>query len=157
MSRNQHSHRVGRFSRPVVWRRRMNRWPVLLIALALLAACTMGQATPVLAPTPTTPSAPGLKEVLADPGRYLGQEVTVEGVLQAEGSGVQDHFLLGGADGSRLEVSPWAPLEVVHPPDGGPAPPTMQTYVGRPLRLTGTLEKRGEGFLLVVSRVEELE
>jgi hypothetical protein len=133
------------------------------ILIGVLVAC--GQVPPGAGTTPqpkatlvgTADPAAATKDILTDPGKFLGQEVTVEGVLQAEGQGMDVHFYLVGAGEDRIEVTPWVPVEVIQPPTGdSPGPKIMLDYVGKSLRLTGTVEKGGGGFILNVAKAEEL-
>lgn len=134
----------------------MNRCSVILpgiILLGLLLGC--GQ-VPQPVTTPAGDTNPRTN-IWSDPAGYLGQEVTVEGVLEAEGQGRDVRFFLRGSGDARLEVTTWAPLEVVQPPDPGtPAPKIMLNYVGKTLRLTGIVDKAGDGYILTVGTAEEL-
>lgn len=127
--------------------------PAVLL-LSLLAAC--GQ-VPQPGTTPAGTSVPRTS-VWGDPAAYVGQEVTVEGVLEAEGQGRDVHFFLRGTGEARLEVSAWAPLEVMHPPSAGtPTPKIMLDYVGKNLRLTGVVTQAANGYVLTVAQAEELQ
>jgi hypothetical protein len=106
--------------------------------------------------TPQPSSVLPLHDVVTDPDKYVGQQVTVEGVLEAEGQMPRlRFFLVDGTD--RLEISPWAPVEAVQSPQGGGKVKTMAYYAGLRLRLTGILEKGDAGPLLKVSVAEELQ
>lgn len=106
---------------------------------------------------PTLQATPALPDIWSNPAAYVGQEVTVEGTLEAEGQGLDVRFFLRGPGEARLQVTPWAPLEVMHPPDsGGPRPKTMLDYIGQRFRLTGPIAKAGEDLLLQVRQAEEL-
>jgi hypothetical protein len=86
---------------------------------------------------------------------YVGQQVAVEGTLEAEGQMPSLRFFL--SDGNdRLEVTSWAPLETIQPPQGQAQPKSMANYVNRRLRLTGILKRGSEGLLLEVAVAEEL-
>ena len=154
---------------------------VLIVTLVSLAGC--GAETPAVSPvaTPVPPTAGGtvssptlspvpstgnetpqpssvqpLHDIVTNPDSYVGQQVSVEGVLEAEGQMPRLRFFL--TDGQdRLEVSAWAPLETVQPPQGDAKVNTMAYYAGRRLRLTGMLERGGEGPLLRVAVAEELK
>lgn len=93
--------------------------------------------------------------MLAAPAEYAGQQITVSGVLEFEGQMPQMRFFLRSARGRLLEVTPWLPLEVMHPPSGGTAPKTMASYVGLALCLTGTLEQGSTGFIVRVETAAE--
>jgi len=100
-----------------------------------------------------------LDRILAEPQKYRDEEIMVEGVLVAPGKGFYRRFFLQGKEGTALEVTPWAPLEIYHPPPSQKERPTlkpMSYFVGRHLRLTGRLQKKGEGFIFKVSSAEEL-
>ena len=136
----------------------MTRWigrlGFAVVAVTFLVGCGL---VPVGAPSPTPQVTPAemLPRVLADPGAFQGQRITVEGVLEAEGKGRDVRFFLRAVGGGRLEVTPWAPLEVVRPAEGGAQPKSMPEFVGQHLRLTGTIVKGGEGWILQVESCEE--
>jgi hypothetical protein len=98
-----------------------------------------------------------LHDIASNPDSFVGQQVAVEGVLEAEGQMPRLRFFLREGE-DRLEVSAWAPLETIQPPEGGAKVKTMAYYVGRRLRLSGLLEQEqgGEGLLLKVAVAEEL-
>jgi len=139
---------------------------LLLLAALLMSLGGCGGLTPAAGPMPTPPRAQPtawpeepaelLKRILAEPEKYLGQTITVERTLEAEGKIPHLRFFLRNEGGDGLEVSPWAPLEVVQPPGGGAKVKSMAYFVGRRLRLTGILEKGGKGDVLRVSSVQEL-
>ncbi|MGC8873832.1 MAG: hypothetical protein ACP5SI_05210 [Chloroflexia bacterium] len=141
-------------------RRSIGRLGLAFAALAILAGCGPSTVAPAATPQPTPAvqekPAELLRRLIADPGVFLGQKVTVEGILEAEGKGRDVRFFLRAAGGGRLEVTPWAPLEVVRPPEGGKQPKSMPEFVGRHLRLTGTVVKGGSGWILQVESCEEL-
>jgi len=136
----------------------MKRLSVLLpgiILLGLLLGC--GQVPPQPAATSVADESRHAGNVWSDPAAFLGDEVTIEGVLEAEGQGLDVRFFLRGTGEARLEVTTWAPLEVMHPPaPGTPVPKTMLSYVGKTLRLTGVVDQAGDGYILTVRTVEEL-
>ena len=106
---------------------------------------------------PTLPLATVAPDIWSNPAGYLGQEVTIEGTLEVEGKGLDVRFFLRGPGEARLQVTPWAPLEVMHPPGGeGPRPKTMADYVGRQMRLSGVIARMGEDWLLQVEKAEEM-
>lgn len=120
--------------------------------LGLLMGCG-----PAFQMEPTPPPATALPDIWSNPAAYLGQEVTVEGTLEAEGRGLDVRFFLRGPGEARLQVTPWAPLEVMHPPGGeGPRPRIMADYVGRTMRLSGVIARIGEDWLLQVEKAEEM-
>ena len=135
-------------------------YAILALTLILLAGC--GAESPTVSPLPTpAPGAscrptPTLHDIVTEPDRYAGQPATVEGMLEAEGQMPNVRFFLrDGAD--RLEVSSWAPLETIKPPQGSAQAKSMIYYVGRRLRLSGVLEQGKEGLLLTVAAAEELQ
>ena len=105
--------------------------------------------------TPQPSSVRPLHDIVANPDKYVGQQVTVEGVLEAEGQMPRIHFFLRDGE-DRLEVSAWAPLEANMPPQGKTPVKIMSYYAGKHLSLTGALEKGAEGLLLKVTAAEEL-
>jgi hypothetical protein len=122
--------------------------PVFLIGGYTVDYATAAQEAPVM-----------LDQVLSHPQQYLDRDITVMGVLVAAGKGFPRRFFLQDQAGRTLEVTPWAPLEVFHPPPSRPQPPAvkpMSYFVGRRLRLTGRLKQQGENFVLQVSAAEEL-
>ena len=114
--------------------------------------------------TPQPSSVQTLHDIASNPDSLVGQQVAVEGVLEAEGQMPRLHFFLREGE-DHLEVSAWAPLETIQPPEGGAKVKIMAYYVGRRLRLTGTLEQSpaptgGEGIgglLLRVTAAEEMQ
>ncbi len=141
-------------------RHRIGSLGIAFVAVFLVAGCGPATVAPAATPVPTPAiqekPAELLRRVITDPGAFLGQEIVVEGVLEAEGKGRDVRFFLRAAGGGRLEVTPWAPLEVVRPPEGGSQPKSMPEFVGRHLRLTGTVVKGGGGWILQVESCEEL-
>ncbi len=135
----------------------MRRMEVLFLLAILLPLLGCAGAVAPGGNTPKPETAPTLipGQVLDEPEKFLRQTIAVEGVLEAEGKGIQVRFFLRDNAGRRLEVSPWAPLEVVQPPEGGAAPKTMAYFVGRRLLLSGVLERGGENYILKVTSVEE--
>ncbi len=97
-----------------------------------------------------------LEKLMQEPQQYLGQTLVVEGVLEALGKWSRPPFGLRSESGAVLEVSPWAPLEVLHPREGAPKLKSMAYYVGRRLRLTGRLVSEGGRLILRVTAAEEL-
>ncbi|MGB9723320.1 MAG: hypothetical protein ACP5OO_11280 [Chloroflexia bacterium] len=132
----------------------MRQMAVLFLLMTLLG-CAGAVAPGGNTPEPKPEATPFPGEVLDKPAMFVGRTVAVEGVLEAEGTGAQVRFFLRDDAGRRLEVSSWAPLEVMHPPQGGTGPKTMADFVGRRLLLNGVLERGGEGYILKVTSVEE--
>ena len=154
---------------------------ILAVTLVLLAGCgaesvgvsplptaapeASGSAVPSLTLEPAAPPAGNetpqpssvqpLHDIAADPAKYVGQQVAVEGVLEAEGQMPRVRFFVRDGE-DRLEVSAWAPLETIQPPQGGSKVKNMSYYAGKRLRLTGTVEQGAEGLLLKVTVAEEL-
>ena len=106
--------------------------------------------------TPQPSSVQLLHDIATNPDKYVGQQVIVEGILEAEGQMPRLRFFLRDGE-DRLEVSAWAPLETIQPPQGGAKVNTMAYYVGRRLRLAGLVEQAVEGLLLRVTVAEELQ
>jgi len=140
----------------------LRRCAVFALVLISLAGCGAGSTAVSPSPSPVpavtaTPSGSGptLHDIVTNPDQYVGQTVTVEGVLEAEGQMPRVRFFL--RDGNdRLEASPWAPLETVQAPQGEAPHTTMAYFVGLRLRLSGILEKGAEGPVLKVSVILEL-
>ena len=158
---------------------------ILALALALIPLAGCGTESPAVSPvaTPVPPPMPSptlepaapsavpstgdetpqpssvqtLHDIATNPDSFVGQQVAVEGVLETEGQMPRLHFFLREGE-DHLEVSAWAPLETIQPPEGGAKVKTMAYYVGRRLRLSGLLEQEqgGEGLLLKVAVAEEL-
>ena len=101
------------------------RQPIVIIAVTLIVLAGCGATSPATSPLPTPepPASQGqlLHEIAANPDKYVGRQVTVEGVLEAEGQMPQVRFFLRVGE-DRLEVSAWAPLETFQPPQGTAAP-----------------------------------
>jgi len=134
------------------------RWMVVLLLLATLfplLGCAGAVAPGGDSSEPKTVPTLVPGQIPDQPEKYLRQTIAVEGVLEAEGRGTQVRFFLRDDAGRRLEVSPWAPLEVMQPPEGGTPPKTMADFVGRRLLLSGVLEKGGENYILKVTSAEE--
>ncbi len=134
------------------------RWIMVLLLLATffpLLGCAGAEAPGGNTPEPKTVSTLIPGQVLDKPEKYLRQVIAVKGVLEVEGKGIQVRFFLRDDAGRRLEVSPWAPLEVMQPPEGGTPPKTMAYFVSRRLLLRGVLERRGENYILKVTSAEE--
>ena len=152
---------------------------LVILALALISLAGCGAESTGVSPLPTSapsqtlePAAPSavpstgnetpqpssvqtLHDIAANPAKYVGQQVTVEGVLEAEGQMPRVRFFLRDGE-DRLEVSAWAPLETLQSPQGGSKVKSMSYYAGKRLRLTGTVEQGVEGLLLKVTVAEEL-
>ena len=126
---------------------------ILITASVVLAGCqgTILTAVPSLAST----ELPGqtIKLILDEKNTYQGKQVTIEGKLEAEGQGLDVRFFLRADSGERLEVSPWAPLEVMHPQTGTAQVQSMASFVGWRLKLTGIIENGRDGVILNVSQV----
>jgi hypothetical protein len=103
-----------------------------------------------------TPAPVSLEKLAQEPERYLGQEIVVEGVLEARGRALPPQFVLRADSGATLVVAPWAPVEVYHPRQGKAGVKSMADFVGKRLRLTGQLAREKGGLLLKVSSAEEL-
>ena len=128
---------------------------LLIAASVLLAGCQGLTLTAVPSPAPAEQPSQMIKRILAEKDKYMGRQVTIEGKLEAEGQGLNVRFFLRADGGERLEVSSWAPLEVLHPPTGEAQAKSMVSYVGLRLRLTGIVESAMDGIILNVSLAEE--
>jgi hypothetical protein len=128
---------------------------LLITASVLLAGC--GGMIFAAQPSPALTEQPSqmINRILAEKDKYIGRQVTIDGKLEAEGQGLNVRFFLRADSGERLEVSSWAPLEVMHPPTGEAQLQSMASYVGRRWRLTGTVENAQDGIILNVSWAEE--
>ena len=138
---------------------------LMVLAVCWSAAPVEGTTTPgpptsivlsVAAAVPPSSTPELMKNIFEEPKKYLDREVTVEGVLMAEGRGLAVTFFLGADSGARLEVDAWAPLEVYHPREGKAQARSMANYIGRRWRLTGRLRDQGGRIILQVSSAEEL-
>ena len=138
---------------------RYRLFAILVVTLIPLAGCGAASTaiSPLSTPVPDVSGGPPptLHDIAASPDMYVGQQVAVEGTLEAEGQMPSLRFFL--SDGNeRLEVTSWAPLETIQPPQGQAQPKSMANYVNRRLRLTGILKRGSEGLLLEVAVAEEL-
>jgi hypothetical protein len=91
---------------------------------------------------------------VADLPSTPGASVELEGVLEVEGTLPHLRFFLRAEDGSRVEVTAWLPTEVMHPPDGQTAPPTMAHWVGKKVKLRGEWVQSDTGLVLQVLSAE---
>jgi len=112
----------------------------VIILLASLAACGVVGITP---PTSSSPSPAGATQPGSAPTATVlpstpGTPFKIEGVLEVEGSLPNLRFFLRTEDGARIEVLPWLPTEVMQPPAGQSAPPTMADWVGQKIELVGS-------------------
>ena len=113
-------------------------------------------APPIVIPSATVfPDIVDIGRIISDAPHYLGQEITIAGVLDAEGQLPRVTFYLRDSTSARLMVSAWAPLEVAKSPTGASGVKSMAGYVGKKLQLTGILDKNQDTLLLRVSRVVE--
>ncbi len=103
------------------------------------------------------PTVQSLDQILSEPEMYLGKQITVEGILEAEGQMPSVRFFLRVSESERLEVSSWAPLEIMHPPSGKAKTKSMADYIGLRLRLTGIFQAGESGYILEVDTVDELK
>ncbi len=126
-----------------------------MIATSVLiaaAACAVN-VTPVPTSIGVTQPPPTATLSLATPTTPF----EVEGVLEAEGKLPDVRFFLRGDDGTRIEVIPWLPLEVVQPPNGQSAPPSMADWVGQRVRLRGQWLQTDRGPMFQVISAERAE
>ncbi|GAB4480588.1 MAG: hypothetical protein OHK0031_01860 [Anaerolineales bacterium] len=131
-------------------------WASLLVSF-LLFGCQPDKNISAAMPQPTISPTPQsmIEKILAEPQSFSGQQVTLEGTLEAEGQGLKVEFFLRAESGARLKVTPWAPLEVMRPPQGKSPARSMSFYVGRSLRLTGVIQSQAADVFLQVSSAEE--
>lgn len=83
-------------------------------------------------------------ELSTVPLRYLHRQVVVQGTVRLLGGRyyTHPHFVLADDSGHAVPITAWAPLEIPPPPPGRtPAMriPTMRDYLGRRIRLFGTV------------------
>ena len=130
--------------------------PVIAM-LAGLAACGVVGITPPPAtssPSPATPTQPGSTPTATVLPATPGTPFKVEGVLEVEGSLPSLRFFLRTEDGARIEVLPWLPTEVIQPPAGQSAPPTMADWVGQRIELRGSMVQSASGLAFQVISAE---
>jgi hypothetical protein len=127
------------------------------ILLVGLAACEPAGAS--LAPTSAattranTPRA-GVAPTETGLPSSAGTPTEIEGVLEVEGSLPSLHFYVLTDQGERLEVLPWLPVEVMQPPVGQSAPPTMADWVGQKVKLRGVWVQSESGLAFQVISAE---
>lgn len=112
-------------------------------------------------PAPTSASTPYAIPTQADVAptasalpTTAGTLSEVEGVLEVVGSLPRLRFFLLTHDGTRIEVLPWLPTEVMHPPAGQTAPPTMADWVGQRVKLRGSWVQSESGLVFQVISAE---
>jgi len=119
-----------------------------MVLLASLAACgVVGITPPVASPSPAGPTTTPLPPTPGTP-------FEVEGVLEVEGNLPNLRFFLRTEEGSRHEVLPWLPVEVIQPPTGQSAPPTMADWVGHKVELHGQWVQTETGLAFQVISAE---
>ena len=137
------------------------RSPLALLAviflLASLAACGVVGITPP--PTTSSTTAAGATQPGSAPTATIlpatpGTPFKIEGVLEVEGSLPSLRFFLRTEDGARIEVLPWLPTEVMQPPAGQNAPPTMADWVGQKIELRGSMVQSESGLAFQVISAE---
>jgi hypothetical protein len=96
-------------------------------------------------PTPQSRVPVTIQELGLESTRYLGETVSVTGTLGlAEGNYFTNPtFVLLDENGSSIQVTPWAPLEVPPPIPGGPSfvPKTMNSFIGQKVTVAGTYQR----------------
>lgn len=125
--------------------------------LASLAACDWRSSTPGSAsssPSPPGPTQPGGAPIATADPSTPGPPLEVEGVLEVEGGLPSPRFFLRTEDGSRVEVMAWLPIEVMQPPIGQTAPPTMADWVGQKVKLRGEWVQSDTGLVFQVLSAE---
>lgn len=127
------------------------------VLLVSLAACGVVGITPPVStssPSPATPTQSGGAPTATVPASTPGPPVEIEGVLEVEGSLPSLRFFLRTEDGARIEVLPWLPTEVIQPPNGQSAPPTMADWLGQKIELRGSMVQSGSGLVFLVISAE---
>jgi hypothetical protein len=127
--------------------------PILAIcALAALAAgCCRRQACGSAAPVVA------LSRLAAKPASFAGRPLTVKGVLNNAGSNYFTDLKLVLSDGgSAVAVLPWLPLEVPprRPGAAGDRPAVLSDYLGKQVKITGSLRKDGEAYSIEVQQAD---
>ena len=129
----------------------------VIILLASLAACGVVGITPpptTSSPSPATPTQPGGAPTATVLPATPGTPFKIEGVLEVEGSLPSLRFFLRTEDGVRIEVLPWLPIEVIQPPAGQSAPPTMADWLGLKIELRGSMVQSESGLAFQVISAE---
>ncbi|MBI1787855.1 MAG: hypothetical protein HYR60_09940 [Acidobacteria bacterium] len=100
-----------------------------------------------------------VKSIAANPTKYLKTAVKLTGRLENEGKNYFSDLrvVLKDAQGNRLYIRPWLPVELPPPPPGSPAHkrPTLAEFLGKDVEITaivdrGPLRSVGEVYLLEV-------
>ena len=132
---------------------------VLNILLASLAACGVVGITPptTSSATPAGATQPGSAPTATILPATPGTPFKIEGVLEVEGSLPTLRFFLHNEDGARIEVLPWLPTEVMQPPAGQSAPPTMADWVGQKIELRGSMVQSESGLIFQVISAERAD
>jgi len=126
-----------------------------LTGIVVLCAVAMGAQRPVQAT---------LKELAAQPERYLKATVQVTGILENQGKNffTDLRLVLKDGEGRLFPVRPWLPLSLPPRPPApqapsGPArqPAVLSDFLGKRVELTGIVEKgalrhAGEVYYLTV-------
>jgi hypothetical protein len=132
---------------------------IAIVLLASLSACGVVGITPppgVASPSPAGPTQPGADATMT-PAPTPGTPFEVEGMLEVEGNLPNLHFFLRTEEGSRLEVMAWLPVEVMQPPSGQSAPPTMADWVGHKVKLHGQWAQTESGLVFQVISAERAD
>ncbi len=128
------------------------RWfsGAILLAVLVIALAGCGQTSTPKTGSYTEPTA------LDEPQKYVGKTVVVDGILELDAMSGQPIYYLQGGMGGRVQVTPWAPVDVIPPTGTGPAPKSMADYLGKHMRLTGKMTKAGDAFVIEVEKAEEV-
>ncbi len=78
-------------------------------------------------------------------------------MLEVEGSLPRLRFFVRTDDGGRIEVLPWLPVEVMQPPAGQSAPPTMADWLGQKIELRGSMVQTESGLVFQVISAERAD
>jgi hypothetical protein len=114
------------------------------VTLVPTSAATARANTPQAGVAPTATSLPST----------AGTPSEIEGVLEAEGNLPSLRFYVLTDQGERLNVLPWLPVEVMQPPAGQGAPPTMADWVGQKVKLRGSWVQSDSGLVFQVISAE---
>lgn len=100
-----------------------------------------------------------LREVAAEPEKYLNRRVRLAGYLTNRGKDLftDTQIVLQDSEEHVIEVQPWLPLEAAPGPQGGM--PALPTYLDKNVEIVGevqrkALDARGEVLVLVVESAE---
>jgi len=127
---------------------------ILLIGLVACEPSGVALQPTSASTTPVVPTQAGVTPPATVIPSTPGSRIEVEGVLEVEGSLPSLRFYVLTDQGERLEVMPWLPVEVMHPPAGQTAPPTMADWVGQKVKLRGEWLPSDTGLVFQVLSAE---